>query len=245
MDDDLPLAWRAPDVPRLYGLRTSWRYYALRALLGGDDLRLWVSTPELQRRYPQARLVPPRWFGPMPVQAPRECMRWGYHGSPIHHKEPAWLVPLVAEVQRQVPEAVFEIFGGRRVRRLFAGIPRVEVLPPRSWPEYLEYARSHPLAVGVAPLLPGRFNAARSHTKAFDIMRTGAVGLFSGREPYLSALQGADALLLGDDPLDWVEPVVRLLRNPDERTTRFKRHLTWLQGQVAQPGELERLLDAS
>ncbi len=244
MDDDLPLAWRAPDVPRLYGLRTSWRYFMLRTVLGRKELKLWVSTPELQRRYPQAQLVPPRWFGPTPVRAPDGCLRWGYHGTVVHRHEPAWLVPVVEQVQRRVPGAVFEIFGGSRIRRFFAGIPRVEVLPPRSWPDYLAYARSQPLAVGVAPLLPGPFNAARSHTKAFDILRTGAVGVFSAREPYTSAMQDSGAILLGDDPALWADAIVRLLNDPGERATRFAHLLQWLEGQRAQPGELEALLAA-
>ena len=242
MDDDLPLAWRAPDVPRLYGLRTSWRYYTLRSLLGSDRVRLWVSTSELQRRYPGARLVPPRWFDPMPTRAPDDCLRWGYHGSPVHHREPAWLVPVVEQVQRRVSGAVFEIFGGRRTERLFSGIPRVEVLPPRNWPDYLAYARTHPLAVGVAPLLPGPFNAARSHTKAFDILRTGAVGVFLAREPYVSAMQGSGGVLLGDDPAEWVDAVARLLTDSGERAERFAQGLQWLEGQVARPGELQALL---
>lgn len=242
MDDDLPLAWRTPDVPRLYGLRTSLRYFALRTLLNRRDLKLWVSTPELQRRYPGAKLVPPRWFGPMPTRAPDDCLRWGYHGSPVHHREPAWLVPVVERVQRRVPEAVFEIFGGRRTKRLFSGVPRVEVLPPRSWTDYLAHARAHPLAVGLAPLLPGPFNAARSHTKAFDILRTGAVGVFSAREPYVSAMRGSGGMLVGDDPAAWEDVVVRLLTDPGERARRFARDLQWLTGQVARPGELQVLL---
>lgn len=170
-------------------------------------------------------------------------MRWGYHGTHVHRKERAWLLPLVEEVQRRLPGAVFEIFGGRRVRRTFSHIPRVQVLSPRSWSGYLDYARSTPLAVGVAPLLPGPFNEARSHTKAFDIMRTGAVGIFSAREPYLSALQDSGAITLGDDYQVWAGHVERLLTDPVERQARFAQHLCWLQGQVARAGELQSLFD--
>jgi hypothetical protein len=154
-------------------------------------------------------------------------------------------VPLVEEVQARVPDAVFEVFGGRRLARRLSHIPRVEVLGVRSWSDYLEYARSQPLAVGVAPLLPGYFNAARSHTKAFDILRTGAVGVFSARDPYLSAMSGSGALFANDEPGVWAEHVIRLLRDPAERQARFAQHLGWLKGQVASPDELQLLFDGS
>jgi hypothetical protein len=243
MDDDQPTAWRCRDVPFLYGLRTSWRYLLIRRFLDSIVDDVWVSTPVLQARYPGTRLVPPRWFGELPSIAPDDCLRWGYHGSPIHHREFKWIVPLVEEVQARVPNAVFEVFGGRGVARQLSHIPRVEVQAVRNWPDYLKYARGNPLAVGLAPLLPGYFNAARSHTKAFDIMRTGAVGVFSARDPYLSALGGSGALYANDNQDVWAEHVVRLLNNPDERSERFSLHLEWLRGQVAAPDELQLLFD--
>lgn len=243
MDDDQPNAWRCRDVPLLYGLRTSARYWWIRPLIDRYCGQLWVSTPVLQERYPHAILVPPRWFGPMPTQAPGDCRRWGYHGTQVHRKELKWLLPLVEQVQSEVPDAVFEIFGGRGIARDFSGIPRVDVLRPRGWLDYLAYARSHPLAVGVAPLLPGPFNAARSHTKAFDIIRTGAVGIFSAREPYLSALDESGAVMVDDNHRSWADHVVRLLNDEAKRAARFEQQLDWLQGQVAKPDELEILFN--
>jgi len=243
MDDDQPAAWRCRDVPILYGLRTSWRYRLIKHFLDSFADDVWVSTPVLQARYPGTRMVPPRWFGPFPSIAPTDCRRWGYHGTQIHRRELKWIVPVVEEVQARVPDAVFEVFGGPRLARQLSHISRVEVQSVRSWPDYLGYARSNPLAVGVAPLLPGHFNAARSHTKAFDIMRTGAVGVFSARDPYLSALQGSGALFAEDEPSVWAEHVVRLLGDPEERRARFSQHLEWLEGEVAAPDELQSLFD--
>ena len=245
MDDDQPVAWRCRDIPFFYGLRTASRYRLIKRFLDSVVDDVWVSTPVLQARYPGTRLVPPRWFGELPSIAPGDCLRWGYHGTQVHRREFQWIVPLIEEVQARVPNAVFEVFGGRRLARQLSHIPRVEVQAVRSWPDYLAYAKSHPLAVGVAPLLPGYFNAARSHTKAFDIMRTGAVGVFSARDPYLSALQGSGALYAEDGPGAWAEHVVRLLHDPGERSVRFSQHLEWLKGQVAAPDELQLLFDKS
>lgn len=222
MDDDIPAAWRCWDVPLDYGLWTSTRYWRIRHRLAQVCDEWWISTPELARRYPGSRLVPPLPFAMANDPAPVGCRRWAYHGTRVHERELRWIVPIVEAVQKAVPKAEFEVFGGQAVQRLFAHIPRVTVRPPLPWPEYVAYCRANPLAVGLAPLLPGRFNAARSHTKAFDILRCGAVGLFSNRPPYSTALAGSGAILLPDEPQRWVEWAIRLLQEDGMRQALFK-----------------------
>lgn len=227
MDDDIPAAWRCRDVPLDYGLWTSGRYWRIRRGLARLCDRLWVSTPELARRYPGAVVVPPLPFEVGGESAPMGCLRWGYHGSRIHHRELRWLAPIVEAVQQAVPEAEIEVFGGAGVRRLFAHVPRVTVMPPLSWPRYLEYCRHTRLAVGLAPSLPGRFNAARAHTKVFDILRCGGVGLFSDRDPYAAALADSGAVLLPDEPGQWVTWATRLLREEGTRMRQFVALRDW------------------
>lgn len=223
MDDDLPAAWRCQDVPLDYGLWTSARYWRIQRKLRELQAQWWVSTPELARRYAGALVVPPLPFDVGGTPAPAGCRRWGYHGTRIHHRELRWLVPIVEAVQRAVPDAEFEVFGDEKVARLFAHVPRVIVRPPLPWPEYVRYARATPLALGLAPLLPGHFNAARSHTKVFDILRCGAVGLFSDRTPYAEALAGSGAVLLPDDREQWIEWSVRLLQDDVLRQQIYQR----------------------
>lgn len=225
MDDDIPAAWRCRDVPWDYGLWTSARYWRIQRKLKQLGAQWWVSTPELARRYPGSLLVSPLPFEVGDNPAPPGCRRWGYHGTRIHHRELRWLVPIVEEVQQVVPEAEFEVFGNEKVARLFAHVPRVTVRPPLPWPDYVAYCRQSPLAVGLAPLLPGHFNAARSHTKAFDILRCGAVGVFSDLTPYAEALGGSGAVLLPNDHKHWIEWSVRLLR--DDALRRQKHQRVW------------------
>jgi hypothetical protein len=232
MDDDIPAAWRCADVPLDYGFWTSGRYWMARSGLARVCDRVWVSTPELARRYGTgpASVLPPLPFDPPAQVAPVGCRRWAYHGTRVHHRELKWLVPVVKAVQTRCPEAGFEVFGNAAVAALFAGIPRVTLLPPRPWPEYLAHARAHPLAVGLAPLLPGRFNAARSHVKMFDIARSGGVGIFSEGEPYASALTGSGAILLPNDSLRWADEIVALLKDDARRQACFALNANWMQG---------------
>lgn len=230
MDDDIPGAWRSLDVPLDYGMRTTHRYLRVRHLLSRVCDRVWKSTEALQKRHSQVEsiVVGPLDFDPGLIPAPAGTRHWGYHGTRVHMREIRWLVPVVAAVHKAVPEAEFEVFGNHEVGKLFATIPRVKVTPHRSWREYLAHSKMHKLAVGVAPLLPGRFNAVRSHTKAYDISRCGAVGIFPAREPYATALAGAGAAMLPDDPAVWSAEVIRLLQDDELRLNRFRMARTWL-----------------
>lgn len=241
MDDDIPAAWRCADVPLDYGLWTTGRYMRVRHLLSRVCDRVWVSTHALWARYPGARVVPPLEFCPARSPAPPGTRRWGYHGTRIHDREAHWLLPVVKAVQNTVPDAEFEIFGGGRIVRQFAGIPRVRVLPPVPWPAYVAHCLGSNLAVGVAPLLPGHFNAARSHTKFFDITRCGAVGVFSAREPYASALAPAGASLLADDPGAWSEEITRLLTHDTLRMERHRAAAAWVNGN--RQGDISALIE--
>lgn len=242
-DDDLAGAWRCRDVPRLYGVRTSWRFVSTRRQLGELCDRVWVSTRVLADRYPRVptTVVPPLAFECASAVAPAGCRRWGYHGTWIHGREIRWLVPIVAAVHEALPDAEFELFGDRRVVRMFHDIPRVRVLRKRYWPEYLAYARSASLAVSLAPLLPGRFNAARAHTKLFDIIRCGAVGLFSSRPPYSTALADSGAVLLDDDPSVWIAQVSRWLDDDALRLAGFARLTDWVSMHCGD-GDIARLI---
>lgn len=228
MDDDIPMAWRCGDVPLDYGLWTTGRYLRIKHLLPRVCDRVWVSTPALRERYPGTRVVPPLPYVAARGPAPKGTRRWGYHGTRIHQRELRWLVPVIKAVQQAVPTAEFEVFGGPRVVRLFSGIPRVRMLPTLSWLDYAAYCDNSSLAVGVAPLLPGKFNAVRSHTRAFDIASCGAAGIFSSREPYASALAGTGAALLPDEPDVWAAGIVRLLTDDELREEQYHRTVQWM-----------------
>ena len=136
------------------------------------------------------RLMPPL---PLPEDAgrtvrpvvPGEPVQIFYHGSAVHLDEMRWLRPVIAEVLSACPLAHFEVIGDQEVNRLFRDLPRTRVLHPMSWPNYLSHCRAMRGHIGLAPLLPGDFNAARSITRVFDIARCGAVFLGAESGPYL------------------------------------------------------------
>lgn len=244
MDDDLPSAWCCSDVPLDYGLWTTGRYLIAKSGLAKVCDRVWMSTEALREKFQHipSSLVEPLAFGwRRSGPAPIGSRRWGYHGTRIHKDELPWLVPLVAKVNNVVPNAEFEIFGDRKVERLFAHVPRVTVLQPRPWPEYVAHCYRSELAIGLAPILPGRFNAMRSHVKAFDIARCGAVGVFSNRPPYATAIEADTAVLLPDDRDAWAAQVIALLQDDTARLTRYMQMSAYLN-ELGKCRDIEELI---
>jgi glycosyltransferase involved in cell wall biosynthesis len=212
MDDDL-IDWTAlRGLPARYAFKIVRLALARQRWLTSIGAQLWVSSPYLAEKYRDrgAMLIQPL---PTPkVMDKTTPVRIFYHGTASHAHEIRWLAPIIRDVQRSSPTSTFEIFGDSRVNRLYRDIPRVAVLHPMAWENYLAYSAAASLHVGLAPLLPGPFNAARCHTKFFDFVRCGAVGIYSDVEPYASFVQdGVDGLLVPNSAQAWSAAMVRLM----------------------------------
>jgi len=231
MDDDIPGAVWCRDIPFAYARRTTQRYLSINRGLAKVCDQIWLSTQALKNRYKKisTKLVSPQSFGVVRQASPLGVKRWGYHGTYVHKQEIDWLVSLVKQVHQAEPEAEFEIFGDDRTAYKFRAIPRVTVLPPMSWIDYVAHCYASNLAVGLAPMLPGRFNQVRSYAKAFDIARSGAVGIFSICESYAPLQECAGAILLENDQNIWVNEVLSLLQDDALRLNRYEQFLSWVE----------------
>jgi hypothetical protein len=217
-DDDLPAMLADRSLPLRYRFRI-WRRYARHAgRLSALASQLWVATPALEKKYQHhgAMLLPPLF-----VDSPSESeqiIRYFYHGTAAHRKEQRFLAEVVREVQQRNPRMLFEIIGDDRTRDLFRGIERVVVLHTMNWPSYLAWSGSTRQDIGLAPLFESPVNAVRSHSKAYDITRSGAVGIYSDRAPYADFIRaGEDGVLLPDDAGQWVEAILELAGNTARR----------------------------
>jgi len=218
MDDDL-LDWGA-----LSGLPMRYRYKIWRLTLRrkkwlqGMKAGLWVSTEYLATKYAAFHPTVVSAAPPPEVLSPSPAVRVFYHGTASHADEIRWLAPIVRKVQEQSHDTFFEIFGRAGVNRAFRDIPRTAVLHPMSWPNYYAYSSLGGLHIGLAPLLPGRFNAGRSGTKFFDFVRCGAVGVFSDAPPYAGFVRhGVDGLLVRNEPDAWVDAILNLAQDREAR----------------------------
>lgn len=231
MDDDLF------DLRALHGLpwryrwkivTTAWRHRHRLAKLCDE---MWVSTPYLAEKY---AYLHPDVLSPQPIMLSPDTnrrVRVCYHGTASHARELAWLEPVMRKVLARDTSIHFELFGGRDVAKLFRHLPRVNVLHPMSWSNYLAYTSSRRCEIALAPLLPGAFNAARGPTKFYDYTRHGAVGIYADVAPYQGFIRDdVDGVLLGEDEALWVETILALAAD-----TRRRERL--LQGARARVGQ--------
>jgi hypothetical protein len=219
MDDDLLDLRAVGRTPLRYAARMAWLAWRHRLWLQAMGAKLWVSTPYLADKYASwnPELLEPItiWPGLLERRAPVSVF---YHGTGLHRDEIVWLKPVVRAVQERRRDTSFEIFGGAAVERLYRSVPRTTVVHPSSWENFRDYCAGRTLHIGLAPLLPHRFNAARSHTKFYDFVRCGAAGIFSNVEPYRSFVRHErDGLLVENDPQAWVEAISRLAGDAELR----------------------------
>jgi glycosyltransferase involved in cell wall biosynthesis len=215
MDDDLLdqsvyTALPAKYARKLYDFAGRWR----TDLIGLCD-ECWVSSQSLLHKYPELRpsvLIPK----PPDLAAPNVAYQLFYHGTISHIAEMAWLAPVVDSLHQISTNIWFEIFGDHTVNKMFKRIPRVSVQHPLSWLDYLTYTSTVKRNIGLAPLLPTKFNSARSITKFFDFARMGAFGIYSDVVPYNEFVRhDVDGILLPNDPEQWVATISELLQDPE------------------------------
>ncbi|HEX4509038.1 MAG TPA: glycosyltransferase family 1 protein [Burkholderiaceae bacterium] len=211
MDDDLldPAAhagFAAPYARKLATLASSQRRW-----LESNADEFWVSTPALVAKYAtlRPRLLP--LAPPAHLLGTRPAVRIVYHGTASHAGEIDWLHAVIEALQARCEHTHFSLFGEHPVHRSWQDLPRISVLHPMRWENYLAYTASQPADIGLAPLLPGAFNAARGPVKFFDYARMGAVGVYADVEPYRGFVRdGVDGLLLPLDPARWVDTLAAL-----------------------------------
>jgi hypothetical protein len=181
----------------------------------------WLATEALGRKY--AALAPTvlPFAPPAALAQARPAVRVVYHGTASHQAEIDWLLPVLAEVQQRCADTHVELFGEAPVNQRWRELPRVAVLHPMRWENYLAHTAAHPADIGLAPLLPGHFNAGRGPVKFVDYSRQGALGLYSRLPPYEGFVRdGIDGVLLPNEPAAWVEAIVRWAGDPTGRAAR-------------------------
>lgn len=223
MDDDLFDPRAHSGLPWRYRWKL-WRYAARHeGFYRRAGASLWVSAPALAQKYadwhpqvlpPQSPYTAAAWPRQSePVSAASTDVTLFYHGSASHREELRWLLPIMARVLEQRPKARFEVIADPHMARHCRALPRTQVVAPMSWPSYQAFVQARPRHIGLAPLLPGPFNATRAPTKYFDIQQTGATGLYAqGAGVYDDWITpGRQGQLLPMDPAVWEKALLSLI----------------------------------
>jgi hypothetical protein len=219
MDDDLMDPAALIGLPSDYVRRIRGQATKQSEVLNSLCDEFWVGSPYLAEKYKKwaPTVLSPR----ASVDEIRGRVNTSicYHGTASHQSELEWLVPVVESVVTGAPDVSFEVFGDHKVNRLYRDMPRVAVLHPMGWTNYLSYTGGVHRDIALAPLLSHPFNAARGPTKFFDFTRMGAVGVYTDVPPYRGFVRdGVDGVLIPNDPAVWVRTIRDLIGDADRRT---------------------------
>jgi glycosyltransferase involved in cell wall biosynthesis len=223
MDDDLMDERSLVNLPTAYYKKIRRLATDQVVLIENLSAEFWVSSRFLAEKYIRwaPTILPARPHSSLLKK--KKAVDVFYHGTASHQAELGWLVPVVKAVQERNPVTQFEVFGDLLVNRLYRDLPRVTVVHPMRWLSYLAYTSTVRRDIGLAPLMPEPFNAARAPTKFFDFVRMGAVGLYSDVPPYSDFIRsGVDGILLPNDPEAWAAAIIELVSNEERRIRMAK-----------------------
>ncbi len=224
MDDDLldPLALH--DLPKTYRKKLLKKSAEQHRWITRYCDSVWVSTLYLEHKYShlKALLVSSKPSNEMLERG--QFVKIAYHGTSSHQEEKKWLYPIISKVLASCPNVVFEIFGEHDIYKLYRQLPRVSVLYPMTWENYLDYTKSHTVDIGLAPLLDSMFNHARGPVKYFDFVRMNAVGVYSNVSPYSDIIiHDINGLLISNSPSVWVDTIINLVNDSEKRKDLFNK----------------------
>ncbi|MBS7544286.1 hypothetical protein [Ancylobacter oerskovii] len=218
VDDDYPAMLRDRQLPLGYRALVALQGLLPLRLLASRQLRLWVSTPTLARRF---AAWDPAVIDPSPgdddlaapLAPPDDLLR--YHAQLSHLGDHQLAADIVRRVLASRPRTRVEVIGPAAARPLWDFSDRIGFLGEMDWPAY----RAHTTGGGgvlIAPLRDTAVNRSRAPTKAIDAARMGAAGLFAAGPA--SALLAGRVPLLAADPAAWAAALLALLDDADAFT---------------------------
>lgn len=217
MDDDIPGALFAPGIPRVYALWLAWFWLRFGGAVNALASEVWLTSDGLMARYGGRPGI--HRIDPMYLEAQGgDTVSVFYHAGGSHRGDAVWLAEVARRVQAARQDVVFEVFGRTAVARAFRGIPRCRVVHPMTWSAFAAYSAACRFDIGLAPLGSGRFDAARSFSKFYDVTRAGAAGVFAAEGPFAGVVEdGVSGLLRPRDVDAWVEAILSLAADPGRR----------------------------
>ena len=211
IDDDIPDICSDRSLPKLYRSRLSGWYVKAKPVLEDLCSTLIVSTEYLAEKY---KLSNPSILSPAePEQKTTKgtSVSCFYHGSSSHVRDWEFIIEVARKVQQRNRNISFEFIGDHALYKQCKGIPRVKILHPMSWQDYLSMTSCRRMDIGLAPLMENPFNRARSHTKFLDICRQYAVGIYSSDFPYSEEIKATNSgIVLPNDLGSWVRGIEKL-----------------------------------
>ncbi len=222
VDDDIPAARDSKGLPSDYRRRMSRvAKREFQPLLRIAD-RLVTTSRFMYERYrsPKTDLLEPAYlwgledFGHFDGT---DQIRISYLGTRSHQADLAAITSALVEIHDAFPMVHFESLMGEHTPRQLKRLQRCTVHKPMKWPDFKRFIHQKRSHIGIAPLLDVPYNRGKSFSKVLDISAVGAAGIYTNSAPYAGVIDhGVNGLLVGNEPEQWKNALLRLIQNPGE-----------------------------
>lgn len=226
MDDDLLDLKGLKELP----LRYAWKIFNKTLRFKNwiiKNTKILVSNDYLKEKYQQYNpfVLPPYpayldfdKLSLNPVFTKPVCF---YHATASHIKEFFWLKDLLESLQQE--DLLFELVVDKKIANLYRGLKNVWLVNTMKWQEYLQFSALNYRHIGFALLFDSPFNKGRSYVKFFNIMRSGAVGIYSEHFPLVRLIKEFQAgVVLPMEVEVWKSAVLELASSSEKREKLFE-----------------------
>ncbi len=169
-----------------------------------------------------------------------EPLRLVFAGTRSHVADLAAVATGIATFLDRHPQARLVTFLDRYCPAPLDSHPQVDNRAGLDWPRYKQVLTAERFHLALAPFLPVAANEARSANKVNDHAAFGAAGLYGRIAPYRDRItHGADGLLVGGEPQDWLAALSELASQP-HRMQAIARSGLALSRKVGDPARQRR-----
>lgn len=245
-DDDIPAAQHSVNLPGKY--RKKMQRCAKKEfypLLGLADA-LITTSPYLYKQYasPKTFLLEPCLWSSRPAlsesTSSQSSVRIVYFATAMHWSDLEMIAPALRQIHDRFDSVLLDIVVSKTIPRTLANLPRVRFHKPMPWEKYKGFLTDRQADIFLAPKDESPYNLGKSFIKVIDAALCGAAGVYSKVAPYTGVVQdGADGLLVRNDPRDWYEALRFLLENPLKRE-ELKQQGLEMAARIGNPERLTR-----
>uniref|UniRef100_A0A7V5XGA3 Glycosyltransferase family 1 protein n=1 Tax=Thermodesulfobacterium geofontis TaxID=1295609 RepID=A0A7V5XGA3_9BACT len=226
MDDDLFDLKALKDLPLRYAFKIFNKAWKFKNWLT-TNTQIFVSNDYLAEKYQKFN---PIVLPPYPAYIDEKDLLLSpeaqktlvfYHSTASHKIEFVWLRNLLNELQSE--KLFFELVVDQRTAKMYKGIKNLYLVHSMKWTEYLTFSSLKYRHIGLALLFDNLFNKARSYVKFYNVMRSGAVGIYSEYFPLAKSIKEFQAgIVLPMEIKAWKSAILELASNHEKRKELFE-----------------------
>ncbi len=232
LDDHILKVRPLLDLPPTYAWRLFRKAYLRKYLIRKHNIEVWVSTDFLAdeyREYNSKVIYPYPLLSELPCEPATRKNVVFYHGTPSHTAEILWLKSVIEKVLSLAPNVMFELVLNDKLYAHYRDVKGIIPIRQMDFDSYVFFSSIKYRSVGLVPLLDTPFNICRSWTKFYDIVRAGAVGIYSEVFSISEHIKRMDAgVVLPMDKKLWVEAILDLVEDGYRRGKIYRNSLDLL-----------------